>query len=139
MSPEYAVAGLTGLHGVLIAKSALKYHRQTQSSKGILLVELTCSSLLVLACLIMVMSIVFNVAPVISFFCGWLLATISTLPLVITGVMKVIIAVRRKQHVWQKVLRLVLNCFALSIYLMLVVWISMLLVILLSGEPYMGE
>jgi hypothetical protein len=139
MSPLYVIAGLTGLHGVLIAKSALKYRRQTQSSKGSLLVELACASLLVLACLIMVMHVVFNVAPVISFFCGWLLATIATLPLVITGVMKVITAIRRKQRVWRKVLRLVLNCFALLIYLILAGWMSMLLVLLLSGEPYMGN
>ncbi len=132
----YAIAGLTALHGVFIAKSALKYRRQNQSSKGSLLVELTCASLLVLACLIMLTHVVFKVAPIISSFCGWLLAAIATLPLVITGVMQIVRAIRRKQRVWRKVLRLALNCFALLIYLTLALWMSMLLVLLLSGAPY---
>lgn len=139
MLPLYAIAGLTGLHGILVAKSALKYRRQTRSGKGSLLVELTCASLLVLACLIMVMDVVLNLAPFITFFCGWLLAAIATLPLVITGVMKVITAVRQKQRVRRKVLNLALNCLALLIYLMLAFWMSMLVVLLVPGEPYMGN
>ncbi|HEY9815432.1 MAG TPA: hypothetical protein V6D20_06475, partial [Candidatus Obscuribacterales bacterium] len=89
--------------------------------------------------LIIVMHAVFNVAPVISFFCGWLLAAIATLPIVIIGVMQVITAIRRKQRVWRKVLGLILNCFALLIYLMLAFWMSMLIVLLLSGESYIGD
>ncbi|MBD1872897.1 hypothetical protein H6F75_05340 [Nodosilinea sp. FACHB-131] len=135
----YVIAGLTGLHGVLIAKSAFKHRKQAQSSMGNLLIELNCAGLLVLACLIMLTHVVFKVAPVISFFCGWLLAAIATLPLVIIGVIKVITAIRQKQRVWRKVVRLVLNCFALLIYLTFALWMSMLLVMLLSGEPYMGN
>lgn len=135
----YVIAGLAGLHGILIATSALKYRRRAQSSMGSLLIELNCAGLLVLACLIMLMHVVLKIAPVISLFCGCLLAAIATLPLVITGVVKVITAIRRKQHVWRKVVRLVLNCLALLIYLTFALWMSMLLVMLLSGEHYMGN
>lgn len=139
MSSLYAIAALTGLHGVLVAKSALKHRRQTRSGKGSFLVELICASFLVLACLIMVTPLVLNLEPFLFFSCGWLLAAIATLPLIITGVIKVITGVRQKQHVWRRVLRLTLNCFALLIYLTLVLWMSMLLMFVLSGEPYMGN
>ena len=135
----YVIDGLMGLQRVLIAKSALKDRRQTRFSKASLLVELTCASLLLLACLIMVTPVVFNVAPFISFFCGSLVAVIATLPLVVTELIKVITAVRKKQRIWQEVLKLVLNCFVLLIYLTLAFWMSMLLVLALSGEPYMGN
>src|SRR4028118_2407141 len=133
------IAGLTGMHGVLTAKSALKYHRQAQSGKGSLIVRLICASLLLLAFLVMVTYEVFNVSPIITFFCGWLLAAIATLPLTITGVIEVIKAFRHKHHQRRNIARLLLNFLALLIYCSLALWMSMLLAMALAGEPYMGK
>ncbi|HEY9607617.1 MAG TPA: hypothetical protein V6C85_38890 [Allocoleopsis sp.] len=133
------IAGLTGMHGVLTAKSALKYHRQAQSGKGSLSVKLICASLLVLAFLVMLTYGVFNVSPIVTFFCGWLLAAIATLPLTITGVIEVINAFRHKHHQRRNITRLLLNFLALLIYCILALWMSMFLAIALSGEPYMGK
>ncbi len=140
MSIEYLIiAGLTGMHGVLTAKSALKYYRQAQSGKGSLIIKLTCASLLVLAFLVMLTYGVFNVSPIITFFCGWLLAAIATLLLTLAGVIEVIKAFRHKHHQRRNIAKLLLNFFALLIYCLLALWMSMLLVIALSGEPYMGK
>lgn len=114
-----AIAELTGLRGILVAKNALKYHRQTQSDKGSLFLKLICATLLVLACLIILLPVLYNQASSISFLSGWLLAIIGTLPLTAIRVEKVIEAIRQNQYVyiWRDVLKMVLNCFALLIYL----------------------
>ena len=139
MSSFLIIAGLTGIHGVLTAKSAFKYHRQAQSGRGILIVKLICASLLVLACLVMLTYGVFNVSPIITFFCGWLLAAIVTLLLTITGVIEVIKAFRQKHHQRRNIARLLLNFLALLIYCILAFWMSTLLVLALTGESYMGR
>ena len=139
MSSFLIIAGLTGIHGVLTAKSAFKYHRQAQSGRGILFVKLICASLLVLACLVMLTYGVFNVSPIITFFCGWLLAASATLPLTITGVIEVIQAFIHKHYQRRNIANLLLNFFALLAYCLLTLWMSMFLAIALSGEPYMGK
>jgi hypothetical protein len=139
MSLLLIIAGLTGMHGVLTAKSALKYHRQSQSGKGTLIIKLICASLLVLAFLVMLTYGVLNVSPIITFFCGWLLAAIATVLLTITGVIEVIKAFRQKHHQRRNIARLLLNFLALLVYCILALWMSMLLAIALSGEPYMGK
>ncbi len=134
--------GLPGLHGVLIARSTLKGQRQTKLDKKCLIGEIVCASFLVVASLMMLASVAFHKIPffpALALFCGLLLAAIATLPLVITGVLKVITAVGQKREVWQSVLKLLLNSLALLIYLVALTWMSMFLVFLLSGEPYMGN
>lgn len=135
----YLVAGLTGLHGVLTAKSALRYYRGIRFNRLNLLIELICAGLLVLACFVMLTHVILNVTPLLTFVCGWLLAAIATLPLLVTGIMKVVTAVRRKQGAWQNSLKLALHLLALLVYLTLVAWMSMLLALALTGEPYMGN
>lgn len=135
----YILPGLTALHGILTAQNALKNYKQTNSEQGSLVIELICASLLVLACLIMLMFVVFNVTSLLSFICGYLLATVATLPLIVVDTIKVISAVRQKRGVWRNLLKLVLNCFALLIYLTFVLWMSVFFVFALSGEPYMGN
>jgi hypothetical protein len=137
--PLIFVAGLPGLHGVLIAKSALRSRRQTNSRKRCQNVELVCSSGLILAGLIMVVSVVFQMPSFIVFFFGGLLAAIATLPLILTGLIKVITAVRQKRGIWQNLLKVALNVLALLIYLVLAAWMSMLFIFWLTGEPYMGN
>lgn len=139
MSLYLIIAALTGMHGVLTAKSAFKYHRQAQSGKGCLIVKLICASLLVLASLIMLSYKVFNVAPIITFFCGWLLAAIATLPLTFAGAIEVIKAFKHKHDQRRNIARLLLNFLALLIYCTFALWMSMLLVLALSGESYMGN
>jgi hypothetical protein len=136
------LVGAPGLHGVLIARSALRNHRQAKLDKKCLIGEFACGSFLVVASLMMLTGIVFYprpIFPALAFFGGLLLAAIATLPLIITDVLKIIAAVRRKQGVWQNTLRLALNFLALLIYLVLLTWMSMLLLLMLSGEPYMGN
>lgn len=133
------IAALTGIHGVLTAKSAFKYHRQAQSGKGCLIVKLICASLLVLAALIMLTYEVFNVAPIITFFCGCLLAAIATLPLTIAGMIEVIKSFKNKHYQRRNIAKLMLNFLALLIYSIFALWMSMLLVLTLSGESYMGK
>lgn len=137
--PLIFVAGLPGLHGVLIAKSALRSRRQTNSRKGCQKVELACAGVLILAGFIMLASVVFQMPSFIVFFFGGLLAAIATLPLILTGLLKVITAVRQKRGIWQNLLKVVLNVVALLIYLVLAVWMSMSFIFLLTGEHYMGN
>ncbi|MBD1862967.1 MULTISPECIES: hypothetical protein [Trichocoleus] len=111
-------------------------------NKKCLIGELACASLLVVASLMMLASAAFYKIPFFSTLAllwGLLSAAIATLPLVITGALKVITAVRQKREMWQSVLKLLLNSLALLIYLVALAWISMFLVFLLSGEPYMGN
>ncbi len=136
------LVGSPGLHGVLIAKGALRGQRQAKLNKRCLIGELACASLLVVASLMMLASAAFHKIPFFStlaLLCGLLLAAIAALPLVITGVLKVITAVRQKREVWRSILKLLLNSLALLIYLVALAWMSMFLVFLLSGEPYMGN
>lgn len=137
--PLIFVAGLPGLHGILTAKSALRSRRQAKSGKKGQKVELACSGLLILAGFIMLVSVVFQMPSFIIFFFGGLLAAIATLPLIITGLIKVITAVRQKRGLWQNLLKLVLNVLALLIYSVLAAWMSMLFIFWLTGEPYMGN
>jgi hypothetical protein len=137
--PLFFVAGLPGLHGILTAKSVLRSRRQTHSRQRFQKVELACSGLLVLAGFVMLVSVVFQVPSFIVFFFGGLLAAIATLPLIITGLLKVITAVRQKRDIWQNLLKVVLNVLALLIYLVLAAWMSMLFIFWLTGEPYMGN
>lgn len=137
--PLFFVAGLPGLHGTLTAKSALRYRRQANSGKRCQNIELACSGVLVLAGFIMVVSVVFQMPSFIIFFFGGLLAAIATLPLIITGLLKVITAVRQKRGIWQNLLKVVLNVLALLIYVVLAAWMSMLFIFWLTGEPYMGN
>ena len=137
--PLIFIAGLPGLHGILTAKSVLRYRRQTHSRQRFQKVELACSGLLVLAGFVMLVSVVFQVPSFIIFFFGGLLAAIATLPLIITGLLKVITAVRQKRDIWQNLLKVVLNVLALLIYLVLAAWMSMLFIFWLTGEPYMGN
>lgn len=136
--PLVFVAGLPGLHGILTAKNALRSRRQTNFRKG-QKVELACSGLLILAGFIMLVSVVFQMPSFVIFFFGGLLAAIATLPLIITGLIKVITAVRQQRGVWQSLLKVALNVLALVIYLVLAAWMSMLFIFWLTGEPYMGN
>jgi hypothetical protein len=79
------------------------------------------------------------ILPALGFFCGLLLATIATLTLVLTGVLKATTAVRQKREEGQSVLKVSPNSLALLIYLVLVVWMSMLLLFVLSDGPYIGN
>lgn len=137
--PLVFVAGLPGFHGVLIAKSVLRSRKQTNSRRKCQNIELACSGVLVLASFIMLVSVVFQMPSFIIFFFGGLLAAIATLPLIITGLLKVITAVRQKRGVWHNILNVVLNVLALLIYLVLAAWMSMLFIFWLTGEPYMGN
>ena len=139
MSLHLIIAGLTGIHGVLTAKSALEYHKQAQSDKRSLIVKLICASLLVLAFFVMLTYGVLNISPIITFFCGWLLAAIATVLLTITEAIEMIKAFRHKYHQRRNIARVMLNFLALLIYCILTLWMSMLLAIALSGEPYMGK
>jgi hypothetical protein len=139
MSLELIVAGLTGMHGVLTAQSALKSYRQAQFGKGSLIVKLICATLLVVAFLLMLTYVMFDVSSIITFFCGWLLAASATLLLTITGVIEVIPAFIHKHHQRRNLANLLLNFLALLVYCLLTLWMSMFLAIALSGEPYMGK
>jgi cation transport ATPase len=130
----YLAIGVPGLHGVLNARSALRYHRQTQSSKLILVIELICASLLILSVAVACTSQSF-----ISIYASWIIAAIATFPLTITSAVEVIQAIRRKRHQRRNTVKFLLNCLALLIYCVLLVGFFFLAVIALSGEPYMGN
>ncbi|MBD2256148.1 hypothetical protein [Pseudanabaena sp. FACHB-2040] len=129
------VAALPGLHGALVASSALQYHRQTQSSKESLTVELICAGLLATTTLVTLLSL----SSLLAFYFGWVLAAAAALPLAITGSIETLQAVKRKRHRRRNLVRLLLNVSALLIYCLLVFFSSFLVIMWLSGEPYMGN
>ncbi len=134
--------GMPCLHGILIAKSAVNYKHQAISDEKCLNVELVCAGLLVVASLIMLQSIAVDSRPIasaIAFVLGLLLSAIATLPVVMIGILNIITAVRQKRERWQSAWPLLLNSLALSIYLMLLSWLSVLLPFILSGKHYMGN
>ncbi|HEY9878267.1 MAG TPA: hypothetical protein V6D29_07410 [Leptolyngbyaceae cyanobacterium] len=131
----YLLVGLPGLHGVLIAESALKHYRKTQSSKVSLIVELICAGLLILAVLVALI----NIRSLLAFYCGLILAAIATFPLTVVGTIEAIKAVRKKQYRRRNVVRLLLNSIALLIYCSLVFSLTFLVAMGLAGESYMGN
>lgn len=127
--------GLPGLHGVLNARSALRYYRQTKASKVKLVIELICASLLVLS----VFVVLIDVKSLLTLYGSWVLAAIATFPLLITGAIEVIVAVRRKRHQRRCIVKWLLNLGAFVAYGVLLSFFAVLAIIALDGEYYMGN
>lgn len=130
----YIVFGSPGLQGILNARSTLKYHRQTQSSKVVLIVELICAGLLILT-----VAAAFMSKSLIAVYCSWIFAAIATFPLTITSAIEVIQALRQKHHRRRNITKFLLNCLALLIYVILLISFFFLLIVAVSGESYMGN
>ncbi|MBD2102338.1 hypothetical protein [Leptolyngbya sp. FACHB-261] len=130
------IGGLLGLHGLLTAAIAINHYKRTKHGKGLLIVELICACLLIFACVLILKTMGLDYQSPLPFFFGWWLAVIATLPLNITAVVKLIRAFRNKQRRTLNVLRLLLNFFALAIYLILALWLTSMILIMLSGGTY---
>ncbi|HEY9297008.1 MAG TPA: hypothetical protein VIQ31_11665 [Phormidium sp.] len=132
--PFYLAVALPGLHGALVAESALSYYKEAHSSKRSLIAELICSGLLVLGVLLGLI-----VRSLFGFYCGLILAAIATFILTIIGIIEVIKAFRSKRYQRRNIVRLLLNSSALLIYCSLVFSLTFLVVLGLAGESYMGN
>lgn len=132
----HIIAGLPGLHGLLIATLGIIRYRQTERGKRLLIVELICSCLLILAWLLIAANVWLELQSFLSSFFGWWLATIATLLLNITAIVKTVKAVRNKRNWLQNIVGILLNLFALIIYLALALWLTNIVLLALLGVSY---
>jgi hypothetical protein len=126
------IAGLPGLHGLLIASLGIIHYRRTKRGKNFLTVELICSSLLIISWLLIIIHLWLEWRWLGSSICGWWLAVIATLVLAITAIIKVL---RNKRNWALSLVGVLLNLLALIIYLVLALWFSWILLIMLLGGP----
>lgn len=132
----HTIAGLPGLHGLLIATLGIMYYRRTKRGKRSLIVELICSCLLIVAWLLIIAHVWLEWRSLVSSVCGWWLAAIATLVLDIAAIVKALKAFRNKRNWVLSTVWVFLNLLALIIYLVLAVWLAGILLIMLVGGSY---
>lgn len=130
------IAGLPGLHGLLIATFGIIHYRQTKRDKECVIVEVICGCLLIVAWFLIVVNVWLEWQSLVSSVCGWWLAAIATLVLDIAAIVKAVKAFRNKRNWVLSTVEVLLNLLALIIYLVLALLLGMLLLIMLAGGPY---
>jgi hypothetical protein len=132
----HLIAGLPGLHGLLIATFGIIHYRQTKRDKKCLIVELICGCLLIVAWLLIIVNVWLEWQSLVSSVCGWWLAAIATLVLDIAAIVKAVKAFRNKRNWVLSTVEVLLNLLALIIYLVLGLLSGWLLLLMLLGGPY---
>jgi uncharacterized membrane protein YhaH (DUF805 family) len=132
----HLIAGLPGLHGLLIATFGIIHYRQTKRHKKCLIVELICGCLLIVAWLLIIVNVWLEWQSLVSSVCGWCLAAIATFVLDIAAIVKAVKAFRNKGNWVLSTVGVLLNFLALIIYLVLAFLLGWLLLLMLLGGPY---
>ena len=132
----HIIAGLPGLHGLLIATLGIIHYRRTKRDEIFLIVELIYSCLLIVAWLLIIANVWLELQSLASSVCGWWLAAIATLVLDIAAIVKAVTAFRNKRNWLLNTAGVLLNLLALIIYLVLALWLTSILLIMLVGGPY---
>lgn len=123
-------------HGLLIASLAVIDYRQIKRDNKFLIVELIGGGLLVVAWLLIIAYVSFDLPSIMSLIGGFWLAAIATLALSIAAIVKAIQAFKN-QHNWVlSTVGILLNLLALIIYFIFALWFSWLLLMMLLGSPY---
>jgi hypothetical protein len=123
------------LQGALTAKNALSQSRLAQFSPVLVNIELVCAGLLTLSSGVALLGP--KTLPVL--YGSWVVAAIATLVLVIVAALDLIRAIGCKQNQRWVLIKLLLQSVALILYAILVLWMGFLVLIALSGKPYMGN
>ncbi|MEA5447414.1 hypothetical protein VB780_02460 [Leptolyngbya sp. CCNP1308] len=126
---------LPGIQGALTARNAFDQSRLARFSPVLVSVELVCAGLLIVAAGVALLGA--NSLPVI--YGSWVVAAIATLMLVIAAALDLIGAIRRRQNQRLALIKLLLQSVALTLYVILLLWMGLLLVLSLTGESYMGN
>ncbi|HEY9829565.1 MAG TPA: hypothetical protein V6D26_03240 [Stenomitos sp.] len=123
-------------HGLLIASLAIIDYRQIKRGNKFLIVELIGGGLLVLAWLLIIAYIRFDLPSIMSLIGGFWLAAIATLALSIAAIVKAIQAFKNQRNWVLSTVGVLLNLLALIIYFIFALWFSWLLLMMLLGSPY---
>ncbi|MBE9129949.1 MULTISPECIES: hypothetical protein [unclassified Coleofasciculus] len=132
----YIIAGLPGLHGLFIATLSIIHYRRTKRGKKCLIVELICSSLLIVAWLLIITNVWLESQSFVLSLFGWWLAAIATLVLNITAIVKAVKAFRTKRNRFLSTIGVLLNFSALIIYLIFALWLTWFFLLALAGASY---
>ena len=132
----HMIAGLPGLHGLLIATLGIIHYRRRKRDEIFLIVELIYSCLLIVAWLLIIANVWLELQSLVSSVCGWWLAAIATLVLDIAAITKAVTAFRNKRNWLLNTVGVLLNLVALIIYLVLALWLTSILLIMLVGGSY---
>lgn len=130
------IAGLPGLHGLLIATIGIIHYRRTKRGKIGLIVKLISSCLLILAWLLIITNVWFQSQSLVLSLLGWWLAAIATLILTIHAIAKAVKAFKNKRNWLLSIARVLLNLLALILYLIFALWLTWLVLLALVGASY---
>jgi hypothetical protein len=123
-------------HGLLVALIGIIDYRQIKRDIKFLIVELIGGGLLVLAWLLIIAYVRFDLPSIVSLIGGFWLAVIATLVLSIAAIVKAIQAFKNKRNWVLSTVGVLLNLLALIIYLIFALWFSWLLLMMLLGGRY---
>jgi hypothetical protein len=132
----HIIAGLPGLHGLLIATIGIMHYGRTKRDKKCLIVELICSGLLIVAWLLIIANVWLELQSFVSSFFGWWIATLTTLVLNIAAIVKAVKAIINKRNWVQKIGAVLLNFLVLLIYLVFALWLTNIVLMMLLGIGY---
>lgn len=132
----HIIAGLPGLHGLLIVTLGSIHYRQTKGRKRCLVVELICGCLLVVGWLLIIANVWLEWQSFVSSFLGWLLAAIASFVLNIAAIVKAVKAFINKRNRVLNSVGILLNLLALIIYFVFAIWLAHLVLLLLVGAGY---
>jgi hypothetical protein len=124
------------VHGLLIALLGIIDYRQIKRDNKFLMVELIGSGLLVLAWLLIIAYVRFDLPSIVSLIGGFWLAAIATLVLSIAAIVKAIQAFKNQRNWVLSTVGVLVNLLALIIYLIFALWFSWLLLMMLLGSSY---
>jgi hypothetical protein len=123
-------------HGLLIALLGIIDYRQVKRDIKFLIVELIGGGLLVLAWLLIIAYVRFDLPSIVSLIGGFWLAVLATLVLSIAAIIKAIQAFKNQSDWVLSTVGVLLNLIALIIYLILALWLSWFLLIMGLGGSY---
>ena len=124
------------VHGLLIALLGIIDYRQIKRDNKILIGELIGGGLLVLAWLLIIAYVRFDLPSIVSLIGGFWLAAIATLVLSIAAIVKAIQAFKNQRNWVLSTVGVLVNLLALIIYLIFALWFSWLLLMMLLGSSY---
>ncbi len=137
--PVIALLALPGVHGALTAKNVLHQSRLARFSPILGNVELICAGFLMVVAVGVGMLAKWPRLFYGSWYGSWVVAAIATLVLVIAAALDLIQAMRHRQNQRPALIKLLLQSGALFLYCILLLTLGWLLLIGLSGRPYMGN
>ena len=123
-------------HGLLIASLGIIDYRQIKRGNKFLIAELIGGGLLVLAWLLIIAYVRFDLPSIVSLLGGFWLAAIATLVLSIVAIVKAIQAFKNQRNWVLSTVGVLLNLLALIIYLIFALWFSWLVLMMLLGSRY---